>query len=124
FGWCSARTDDLLNYIPARLTGLLLSLSALLHPGMSAAKAWQSMRRFAKLHPSPNSGIPESVVAGALGIQLGGLNYYFGQPSERARMGWPLRKLEAADIRRATRLLYLTSILILVGVLTLWCFVH
>ncbi|WP_042160693.1 adenosylcobinamide-phosphate synthase CbiB, partial [Paenibacillus gorillae] len=47
FGWCSARTDDLLNYIPARLTGLLLSLSALLHPGMSAAKAWQSMRRFA-----------------------------------------------------------------------------
>ncbi|MFF2089125.1 adenosylcobinamide-phosphate synthase CbiB [Paenibacillus sp. NPDC058174] len=124
FGWCSARTDDVLNYIPARITGLLLSLSALLHRGMSGAGAMRSIRQFARLHPSPNSGIPESAVAGALGIELGGLNYYFGQPSERARMGWPLRKLEAADIRRAVRLLYLTSILIMAGVLISWYIVH
>jgi len=120
FGWCSARTDDVCNYIPARLSGILLAISAWVQPGMSGASAIAAIRQFARLHPSPNSGIPESAVAGALGIELGGLNYYFGQPSERARMGWPSRSLEAKDILRTIRLLYAVSILLMAGVLALW----
>ncbi|MCM3625849.1 adenosylcobinamide-phosphate synthase CbiB [Paenibacillus glycanilyticus] len=120
FGWCSARTDDVLNYVPARITGLMLTLAALLNKGMSAARSWSSVRRFARFHPSPNSGIPESAVAGALGIELGGLNYYFGQPSERARMGWPLRTMVPYDIVLSVRLLYTVSILMMAGVLGVW----
>lgn len=124
FGWCSARTDDVLNYVPARLTGVLLTVSALFQRGLSAARAWRAIRCFARLHPSPNSGIPESAVAGALGIELGGLNYYFGRPSERARMGWPLRTLEPAHILHTIRLLYTASILMMAGVLTVWLIVR
>lgn len=124
FGWCSARMDDVLNYIPARIAGILLAISALFTRGMSAVHAMSAIRHFAHKHPSPNSGIPESAVAGALGIELGGLNYYFGQPSERARMGWPHRKLEAEDIVRTIRLLYMVSILLMVGVLIIWLFLQ
>ncbi|MBD2846786.1 cobalamin biosynthesis protein CobD [Paenibacillus sp. IB182496] len=110
FGWASARLDDVLNYVPARLCGVLLALAALPQRGLSATRALRAVRVFAARHPSPNSGIPESAVAGALGIELGGLNVYFGRPSERARLGWPLRALEADDILRAIRLLYGVSI--------------
>lgn len=124
FGWASARLDDALNYIPARLSGLLLALAALITPGLSAVRALRAIRLFAKAHPSPNSGIPESAVAGALGIELGGVNVYFGERSERARMGWPLRPLAAGDIAAAIRLLYLVSLFWFAGVLALWYFVR
>ena len=120
FGWCSARMDDVLNYIPARFTGLLLIVSALLQPSMNGLRALKSMFEFAGRHPSPNSGVPESAVAGALGIELGGRNVYFGTVSERARMGWPLRPLEPEDIRRTIRLLYSVSIIMFTGVIGLW----
>jgi len=105
FGWASARFDDLLNWIPARIGGMLLVWSALVTKGASAGAAWRAVRAFARLHPSPNAGIPEAAAAGALGIRLGGLNYYGGVPSERARLGWPNRAIEAEDIRRAVRLM-------------------
>jgi adenosylcobinamide-phosphate synthase len=117
FGWASARFDDVLNYIPARLTGLLIVLYSLLIPGYTG---WQSARaivRFAHTHPSPNSGIPESAVAGALGIELGGTNHYGGVISERARMGWSLRELAPGDILHAVRILYGVSYLLLGGLL-------
>lgn len=117
FGWASARLDDALNYLPARLTGGLLAIAALLRRGMSARGALRAVRRFARLHPSPNSGIPESAVAGALGIQLGGTNRYGSVISERARMGWPTRSLEREDIPRAIRLLYGVSYLMAGGCL-------
>jgi adenosylcobinamide-phosphate synthase len=120
FGWCSARTDDVLNYIPARLTGALMALSALLLPKMKAIRAVKSMLVFARRHPSPNSGIPESAAAGAIGIELGGTNVYFGVTSERARMGWPLRPLKPGDIVLTIRLLYGVSVIILAGVMTAW----
>lgn len=106
FGWASARWDDVMNWIPARLTGLMLVLAALLAPGLNGRRAAAALRRFARLHPSPNSGIPESAVAGALGIELGGTNIYGGRVSERARMGWPLRPRGREDIIRAVRLMY------------------
>ncbi|CAM4381505.1 adenosylcobinamide-phosphate synthase CbiB [Paenibacillus tarimensis] len=120
FGWFSARLDDWLNFIPARLTGLLLVISAAVCRGMSASRAFRSIRQFARLHPSPNSGIPESAVAGALGIELGGINRYFGQPSERARMGWPIRPLHREDILAACRLLYIVSVIWFTGGAVIW----
>lgn len=117
FGWASARWDDVMNWIPARLTGLLLILVALLQPGLSAKRAAAAIRRFAHLHPSPNSGIPESAVAGALGIELGGLNVYGGAASERARLGWPLRELAQQDIVCAVRMLYGVSFVVMGGLL-------
>lgn len=106
FGWASARWDDVMNYAPARLTGWLLAAACWMRPGMSASSALKAVRRFARQHPSPNSGIPESAVAGALGIELGGTNYYGGVVSERARMGWPRRPLSREDIKGAVQLLY------------------
>ncbi|PWW06502.1 adenosylcobinamide-phosphate synthase [Paenibacillus cellulosilyticus] len=120
FGWCSARLDDVLNYVPARLSALLMPLSALLLPGMSGRRSIQAVWKFAKKHPSPNSGIPESAAAGALGIELGGINRYFGQDSERARLGWPLRPLAAGDILQTVKLLYITTLLVLIGDIVLW----
>ncbi|WP_054028876.1 adenosylcobinamide-phosphate synthase CbiB [Bacillus sp. FJAT-28004] len=124
FGWCSARTDDVLNYIPARLTGVMLTLSTLFDRRMKAKQAWLAIRTFAHLHPSPNSGIPESAVAGALGIELGGMNSYFGVTSERARMGWPTRPLEPNDIVLSVRLLYSVSFILFAGVIAVWFVVN
>jgi adenosylcobinamide-phosphate synthase len=120
FGWASARLDDALNWIPARLTGWLLVAAAACTKRASAADARRAVRRFARLHPSPNSGIPESAVAGALGIELGGTNRYCGVVSERARMGWPRRPLEPDDIVRSVRMLYGTSYIIAGGLLCVW----
>lgn len=117
FGWASARWDDVMNWIPARLTGVLIVLAAWLSPGLRAGRAARSIVRFARLHPSPNSGIPESAVAGALGIELGGVNVYHGRVSERARMGWPLREREKEDIRRTAKILYGVSYLMAGGLL-------
>ncbi|MDQ6421601.1 adenosylcobinamide-phosphate synthase CbiB [Paenibacillus sp. LHD-117] len=120
FGWCSARTDDLLNLIPARIAGLLMVAAAWLIPGMSAGKAFRSVIKFAHKHPSPNSGIPEAAAAGAMGIELGGRNVYFGVASERARMGYPTRPITIEDSKSAVVLLYTVSVLIGTGVLLLW----
>lgn len=117
FGWASARWDDVLNLVPARITAVLLAVAAGLSRGMSPVRSIRSVLRFARLHPSPNSGYPESAVAGALGIELGGRNIYMGTASERARMGWPLRPLESRDIVRAVSLLYRTGYLITGGCL-------
>lgn len=108
FGWASARFDDLANFVPARLIGLLLPIAAALC-GLSGSKAWQIMFRDAAKHPSPNSGFPEAAVAGALGIRLGGLNYYGGQASQRAYMGDAARPLEQEDIRKTWRIMFTTA---------------
>ena len=108
FGWASARLDDLFNFIPARLTGILIVISAWLLR-FDAKQAFRIWRRDAHLHPSPNSGIPEATVAGALGIRLGGVNIYFGQPKERAIMGDGTVPLQLKHIHQTILLLYLTS---------------
>lgn len=100
FGWAAARLDDIANYIPARMSAGLLWLAIRL-AGLDAGRAWRVMRRDAGKHPSPNAGIPESLMAGALGVQLGGINVYGGRPQERARLGAALRDLETQDIQRA-----------------------
>lgn len=108
FGWCSARLDDVLNYIPARLTIALLWF-ALCVTKHSPRRAYRTMRQDARKHPSPNSGIPESMIAGALGVQLGGLNFYGGVASFRATMGEAIRPLESTDIVRTVQIIHVTS---------------
>lgn len=108
FGMVAARVDDVFNYIPARITGVLLVAAALLL-GYDAKGAVRYIRRDAAKHPSPNSGIAEAGVAGALGVRLGGLNYYGGVPSQRAHMGEPVAELGPVHIAKTVRLMYLTT---------------
>jgi adenosylcobinamide-phosphate synthase len=112
FGWASARLDDVFNYIPARLTAPLVSLAAMLLR-LDSRGALRICLRDGRKHPSPNSGLTEAAVAGALSVQLGGLNYYFGQPSERPRMGDPKEPSRRAHILQANALLMTTSCLAL-----------
>ncbi len=112
FGRVAARLDDVANFIPARLTGLLFVCAAIvLH--LDWRNAFNMMRRDASKHPSPNGGWAEATVAGALNIRLGGTNYYFGEPHFRAYMGEPNEILEAAHILGAIRLMYTATILFL-----------
>jgi adenosylcobinamide-phosphate synthase len=94
FGWASARTDDLLNLIPARLAGILLALAA--------GGGWRVMRRDARKHDSPNAGWPEAAMAGGLKIRLGGPVAYDGVPHPRPWFGDGARP-EAAALRRGLR---------------------
>lgn len=110
FGWASAKLDDLVNFIPARLTALMIPAAAFFLR-LSPLNSLKILFRDRKKHPSPNSGLAEAAVAGALGVQLGGLNYYFGQPSFRATIGDPLRELEKSDIPKTNALMVMTLIL-------------
>lgn len=102
FGWGSARLDDVANWAPARLTGLL---AAAFSPvvGGHPAEAWRVMRRCGAQHPSPNAGWCEAAFAGALGVRLGGTNAYAGETEHRPSLGQG-RAPVPADIRRAVRL--------------------
>jgi adenosylcobinamide-phosphate synthase len=113
FGWASARLDDLLNLIPARLTALLMLVAAALL-GLRPAGAWRSVRRDAGKPESPNAGWPEAAAAGALGIQLGGAAVYFGERVEKPTLGDPARPVSIAAYQEMIRLMYLTSFLALV----------
>lgn len=110
FGMPSARFDDLCNYIPARITGGLVVLAAYIL-NYDYQQSASIMLRDAKVHPSPNSGWPEAAVAGALGIRLGGTNYYFGRASFRAYMGDKTKELQAVDIELVIKIMYTVSIM-------------
>lgn len=116
FGWASARLDDVANFIPARLSVLLVALAALLL-GYDAWAALKCAIRDGRSQPSPNSGYPEAAVAGALGVRLGGLNYYQGVASRKATLGEAKRPLTMDVFRGVRRLLYATSAL---AVLLAW----
>jgi adenosylcobinamide-phosphate synthase len=113
FGWASARFDDLANWLPARLTGLLMVAVAPL-AGLSGRSAYRMMRRDGRNHSSPNSGIPEAATAGALGVRLGGTNSYFGKLVEKPAIGDPLRKLNIESYCGAIRLMYGSAALLIV----------
>lgn len=112
FGWASARLDDAANCVPARLTALLLVLAGWLLSRRvgTARRAWSVLLRDGRKHPSPNSGRPEAAMAGALGVQLGGTNFYGGAPEERALLGDPGSVLVASHIRSALRLMVTASL--------------
>ena len=107
-GWSSAKLDDVMNYIPARLTALLMILAAFL-TGMDGRNAFRIVRRDHTNHKSPNCAWSEAAAAGAMHIQLGGTHEYFGKPVEKPTIGDADRPAEREDISRANRLLYVTS---------------
>ncbi len=113
FGRTAAKLDDVLNYIPSRLTALLMILSAyiLRFDGKNAFRIWKRDRR---KHASPNSAQTEAVCAGALDVRLAGDAYYFGELHKKPFIGDDIRPIENEDIRRANRLMYMTSILMLI----------
>ena len=112
FGRASAKLDDVLNYIPARFSGIIIPLGALLC-GKSFSRSFYIMFRDRRNHKSPNCAYPEAVFAGALGIRLGGNNTYFGKVMEKQPIGTPYKELELRDIPEAVRLMYMASSLTL-----------
>ena len=112
FGWMSARLDDMANFVPARLTALLVPVAALIL-ALRPVSALTVLRRDRNRHPSPNAGQTEAAFAGALGLQLGGLSYYGGKPSEKPTLGDPIMPATGERIREANRLMVLTSALAL-----------
>jgi adenosylcobinamide-phosphate synthase len=108
FGKFAARLDDVANFIPARLTALLVALAAC-GLRLRALDALRVTWRDARLQPSPNSGYPEAAFAGALGIRLGGLNFYRGQRSQKAYLGEMRRPLTLEIFPEVRYLFYATS---------------
>lgn len=110
FGRTAAKLDDLLNYIPARVSALLMIASSFFL-GMSTSGAWKIYRRDRRKHASPNAAQTEAVCAGALKVQLAGNAYYFGKLYEKETIGDAVRPVEAKDIKRAGNLALVTAIL-------------
>ena len=112
FGRCAAKLDDAVNYVPSRLSALAMIGAAFLL-GLDGQSAWRIWRRDRRNHASPNSAQTESACAGALNVQLGGNASYFGTLYEKPTIGDPVRPIEGADVDRACRLMYGTSVLLL-----------
>lgn len=108
FGWASARLDDLLNFIPARLTALLIAGAAYFVKGAHPETAWSTALRDAKKHESPNAGWPEAATAGALGFALGGPRSYDGEVVDLPSFGDGRAELGPDDIERSLQLYAMT----------------
>lgn len=116
FGTAAAKLDDVVNFLPARVSAFMMILSAFLC-GMDGKGAFLIFKRDRYCHASPNSAQTEAVMAGALGVQLAGDAWYFGIKHEKPTIGDAKRSVELADIGRSNRLMYLTTILTAVAVL-------
>lgn len=112
-GWFAAKLDDLLNFIPSRLTALIMIIVSpfIKMDGRNAYRIWKRDRRN---HASPNSAQTESVCAGALHIRLAGDAWYFGKLHKKPYIGDDDRPIEPQDIRRVNRLMYASSVVMLV----------
>ena len=120
FGWAAARLDDLANWVPARLAGVLLAVSAIQLGGGRMARSWRVMRRDGGAHRSVNAGYPEGAMAGALGLRLAGPRWYRGEPAADRWLGDGRAAATAADIRRGLRV-YVGACLALAVVLAALC---
>lgn len=110
FGRCAAKLDDIANFIPARISGVLM-VAAAFFTGMNGKNAWKVFKRDRRNHASPNSAHTESAMAGALDIQLAGDAWYFGTLYKKPFIGDANRSIETEDIARANTLMYATAIL-------------
>ena len=104
FGWFAARLDDVANFIPARLSAIVISLGALF-VGRSVVRTIKTALRDGRKHLSPNAGIPEAAFAGALDIRLGGPGFYEGRLVQKPYIGEDGRAVQIEDIRTATSLM-------------------
>lgn len=119
FGRGAAKLDDVLNYIPARITAMLFLFSALIL-GFDYRNAYRIMQRDAAKHPSPNGGYAEATMAGALHIRLGGMNSYFGRKSFRAYMGDAMILIAPQHIMAAIRMMYTATVLFIIVLYTMF----
>lgn len=110
FGRAAAKFDDVMNFLPSRISGILMVLASPM-AGLDGKNAWKIFKRDRLCHASPNSAQTEAVMAGALRVQLAGDAWYFGKKHEKPTIGDPIRPVEIADIARANRLLYAASVL-------------
>lgn len=111
FGRIPAKLDDAANYLPSRIAALFLIVAAAL-TGQDAKAAWRVWRRDARKHLSPNAGQTEAACAGALGVQLGGDAWYFGEKHEKATLGDAKRPCVPEDILKTNRMMYCASVLV------------
>lgn len=117
FGRCAAKLDDIANFIPARISALCMILSSYIL-GFDGKNAFKIFKRDRYNHKSPNSAQTESVIAGALGIQLAGDAIYFGKLTKKPFIGDLKRNVEPQDIIHTNKIMYLTStILVLITIL-------
>lgn len=115
FGCWAARIDDIANYIPARLTGLLMVLAA--GKPQFIGFVWRNGRK----HASPNSGYPEAALAGVLDCRFGGPHYYFGELFDKPYIGENARELTTADMQKAVRINRIAEILAIVIIIVIYC---
>jgi adenosylcobinamide-phosphate synthase len=121
FGWAPARLDDLANWVPARLALPVIAVGAVFC-GLNGRKSMAIAMRDGSKHPSPNSGLPEAAMAGALGIRLGGASFYSGKLNEKPFIGDNLRELKLSDITQSQKVMFTTSLLGLAGVISIELF--
>ncbi|EQK49275.1 cobalamin biosynthesis protein CobD [[Clostridium] bifermentans ATCC 19299] len=112
-GFASAKIDDIANFIPARITPFFMMIASFIL-GFNSKKSIKIAMRDRKNHKSPNCAYAEGAVAGALEVQLGGTNMYFGEKVYKPTIGDKYRELEAEDILRTNKIMYLTSFIALV----------
>jgi adenosylcobinamide-phosphate synthase len=113
FGFASAKADDIFNFIPARISACVIPVAAFF-VGCNARQSFRVAMRDGGKNPSPNSGIPEAAVAGALGIKLGGANFYSGKKSDKPVIGDGVVGLSKDKIMLSVRIAYGTGILIFI----------
>lgn len=123
FGKFSARVDDVANFIPARLTGLLFVPIACIILGYNLKNSLKIFFRDRNKHSSPNSGQSEAAYAGALGIQFGGKISYFGKDYEKPKIGDKLKDFDYEDIKKAIKILYTVSFITILFFFTLKQFI-
>ena len=130
-GCFSAKMDDVLNWIPARITGFIIVIASFILRftplekeslrGFNWRGSWRIIRRDGKNHPSPNSGIPEAAAAGALGIQFGGKISYFGNITYKPTIGDRLKEIDKKDVKKAWAIMFTSSLLMaVVCIVILW----
>ena len=128
FGWFAAKADDLFNFIPSRISALLMILGCavmgLVSKAYSGKKALQIWLRDRNNHKSPNSAQTESVCAGALGLRLGGNHLYKGVMVEKPTIGDEIRKPELLDIKRSNSLMFMTEALMISIIMSVICFIE
>ncbi|MBN2796797.1 MAG: cobalamin biosynthesis protein CobD [Clostridia bacterium] len=118
FGWAAAKLDDLVNYVPARLTSLFILIAGFFLR-LDIKNGIRILKRDRRNHSSPNSAYPESAVAGLLRIQLGGKATYFGKTSLKPTMGDAIKPIEISDMKKTSNILYLTSLVAFVVLMSI-----
>ena len=108
FGMFSAKLDDVANFIPARISGIFITMASYILR-YNYKNAWKIFKRDRKNHASPNSAHPESAVAGALGVQFGGKVSYFGKEMQKPTIGDKLKEFKLNNIKKNILLMYVTS---------------